>query len=176
MNILFFLTPKADVQYVYDTDTLRQALEKMDHHSYASVPIISEQTGEYLGTLTEGDLLRAIKSGYDLSLHAAEDVPIMNVARRRDYLPVDANCDIEDIVQAATTQNFVPVVDDSRAFIGLITRKEVIRYLCDSLEKSRGAETASAVKTSLSQVSSDPTDDPLGGRIHENVGEFKAIF
>jgi predicted transcriptional regulator len=100
----------------------------------------------------------------------------MNVARRRDYLPVDANCDIEDIVQAATTQNFVPVVDDSRAFIGLITRKEVIRYLCDSLEKSRGAETASAVKTPLSQVSSDPTDDPLGGRIHENVGEFKAIF
>lgn len=28
MNILFFLTPKSEAAYVYDSDTLRQALEK----------------------------------------------------------------------------------------------------------------------------------------------------
>ena len=34
MNILFFLTPKSDVAYISEDDTLRQALEKMEHHKY----------------------------------------------------------------------------------------------------------------------------------------------
>ena len=33
MNILFFLKPKSEVAYIYDTDSLRQALEKMEHQS-----------------------------------------------------------------------------------------------------------------------------------------------
>ena len=66
MNILFFLTPKSDVVYINDDETLRQALEKMEHHRYAAVPVINHQ-GRYVGTLTEGDLLWGIKNQYDLS-------------------------------------------------------------------------------------------------------------
>ena len=32
-----------------ETDTLRQALEKMEHHGYAAVPLLSTE-GKYLGT------------------------------------------------------------------------------------------------------------------------------
>ena len=56
MNILFFLTPKSEVAYISEDDTLRQALEKMEYHKYSAVPIVS-RTGRYVGTLTEGDLL-----------------------------------------------------------------------------------------------------------------------
>ena len=35
MNILFFLTPKNEVAYIHDTDSLRQALEKMEHYGYS---------------------------------------------------------------------------------------------------------------------------------------------
>ncbi len=45
MNILFFLTPKSEVAYVYDTDTLRQAIEKMENHRHASIPVISRKDG-----------------------------------------------------------------------------------------------------------------------------------
>ncbi|MEG0305667.1 MAG: CBS domain-containing protein, partial [Oscillospiraceae bacterium] len=41
MNILFFLTPKNDVAFLYDDFTLRQALEKMEHHRYSSIPILN---------------------------------------------------------------------------------------------------------------------------------------
>ena len=41
MNILFFLTPKSEVAYISEEDTLRQALEKMEHHKYSAIPIIS---------------------------------------------------------------------------------------------------------------------------------------
>lgn len=56
MNILFFLHPKQEVAYVYDDCTLRQVLETMEHHKYASIPMLNRQ-GEYVGTITEGDLL-----------------------------------------------------------------------------------------------------------------------
>mgnify|MGYP006876230446 CR=1 FL=1 len=36
MNILFFLTPKSDVAYIYDNYSLRQVLEKMEYHKYSS--------------------------------------------------------------------------------------------------------------------------------------------
>ena len=56
MNILFFITPKSEVACVYEEDSLRQALERMEYHQYSSVPILN-RNGEYAGTLTEGDLL-----------------------------------------------------------------------------------------------------------------------
>ena len=39
MNILFFLTPKVDVAYIYDTFSLRQVLEKMEYHKYSCIPV-----------------------------------------------------------------------------------------------------------------------------------------
>ena len=68
MNILFFLTPKSEVAYLYDTDSLAQALEKMESHRYSAIPIIGEVSGKYLGTLTEGDLLWHIKNSIPFNI------------------------------------------------------------------------------------------------------------
>ena len=40
MNILFFLTPKEKVAHTDTDDTLRQALEKMEHHGYSAIPLL----------------------------------------------------------------------------------------------------------------------------------------
>lgn len=129
MNILFFLTPKSKVAYLYDTETLRQALEKMENHRYSAIPLISRQTGEYIGTITEGDLLWDIKNRYDLSLKIAEEIPVNAVKRNRDNLPVSAEADMEDLLNKVMNQNFVPVIDGMNRFIGIITRRDVILYL-----------------------------------------------
>ena len=127
MNILFFITPKSEVAYIYDDFSLRQALEKMEHHKYTAIPMLNRR-GLYIGTLTEGDLLRAIKDEYDLNLHEAENVPISKVKRRWKMDPVNINCNIEDLVSLSMRQNFVPVVDDEGVFIGIIRRKDSIQY------------------------------------------------
>ena len=44
MNILFFLTPKEDVAHVDEDDTMRQVLEKMEHHGLAARENISERS------------------------------------------------------------------------------------------------------------------------------------
>lgn len=129
MNILFFLTPKSEVDYVYDDDTLWQTLEKMEQNKYTAIPIINHEDGTYVGTITEGDLLWNVKERYDLDLGNAEDMPILNIKRKRDNEPVEADADVEDIINKVMNQNFVPVIDDSECFIGIITRKDVMLYL-----------------------------------------------
>lgn len=129
MNILFFLTPKQDVAYIYDDFTLRQALEKMEHHRYSSIPILNRK-GEYVGTMTEGDLLWGVKN-QKLKLEDAEDIPIRAIPRKRDYKPVSVNTQMDELVAAAMTQNFVPVLDDKKSFIGLVKRNAIIQYCYD---------------------------------------------
>ena len=141
MNILFFLTPKSDVAYISEDDTLRQALETMEHHKYSAVPIVS-RTGRYVGTLTEGDLLWGIKNQFNLDLKGAERIPVTAIRRRCDNRPVKADADMEDLIGKALNQNFVPVLDDQKSSIGIITRKDIIRYYYDkSQECSQAAQT-----------------------------------
>ena len=129
MNILFFLTPKQDVAYIYDDFTLRQALEKMEHHRYSSVPMLNRK-GEYVGTITEGDLLWNIKNQH-FKLDDAENIPITLIQRKRDYVPVTVSTQMDELVAAAMTQNFVPVLDDKKSFIGLVKRNAIIQYCYD---------------------------------------------
>ena len=131
-NILFFLTPKAMCAYLYDDYTLRQALEKMESAGYSALPILNKR-GEYRGTLTEGDLLWAIKNMCYMDMRQAEAHRIMEISRRKDNVPVRITASMHDLIERASNQNFVPVVDDYGAFIGLITRKAIIQYCRDQL-------------------------------------------
>ena len=86
-NILFFLTPKAMCAFLYDDYTIRQALEKMEVAGYAAIPILNHQ-GEYRGTLTEGDLLWALKNMCNMDMRQAECRRILEISRRKDNIPV----------------------------------------------------------------------------------------
>ena len=133
MNILFFLIPKSEVIYIDSTITIRRALMQIQSHSYTSIPVISEK-GEYIATITEGDFLRYFKNittgvpDTDLSAN------VLKIPRSVSYDPVSINSDIEDLISKVTNQNFVPVVDDEKKFIGIITRKYVIQYSYNKLK------------------------------------------
>ena len=127
MNILFFLTPKSEVAYIYEDYTIRQALEKMEYHKYSAIPIISKD-GNYVGTITEGDFLWTLKNDLNLDLKGLEDVPVTDINRKMDNSPVSINADIEDLVIKSLNQNFIPVIDDQDTFIGIIKRRDVIGY------------------------------------------------
>ena len=131
-NILFFLTPKAMCSYLYDDYTVRQALEKMESAGYAALPILNRR-GEYRGTLTEGDVLWALKNLCYMDIRQAEAHRIMEITRHKNYMPVRVTTSMHDLIERASAQNFVPVVDDKDAFIGLITRKSIINYCTEKL-------------------------------------------
>ena len=129
VNILFFLTPKSDVAYIFEDETLRQTVEKMEHRKFSCIPILNKE-GKYTGTISEGDLLWGIKRlNINITdLKQMEDVSIMAIPRRATYKPVHADADMENLLDRAINQNYVPVIDDKGSFIGIITRKEIIKY------------------------------------------------
>ncbi|MBQ4642402.1 MAG: CBS domain-containing protein [Oscillospiraceae bacterium] len=131
-NILFFLTPKAMCAFLNDEYTVRQALEKMESAGFSALPILNKR-GEYRGTLTEGDLLWALKNMCYMDMRQAEARRIMEITHRKDNVPVRVNTDMYDLVQRASSQNFVPVVDDKNAFIGIVTRSAIIKYCSQQL-------------------------------------------
>ena len=53
--------------------------------------------------------------------------------------------EIEDLILTSMNQNFVPVIDDNKIFIGIIRRKDIIAYCydrCKKAEKHGGDEVS----------------------------------
>ncbi|MGL5379384.1 CBS domain-containing protein [Clostridium sp.] len=134
MNIAFFLTPKNEVIYEYLDATMRQVIERMEHHGYTSIPLI-DRDGKYVGTLTEGDLLWKLKNTPELNFKNSVNIKVTDIPKRRKHKSVSINSDVESLISLATTQNFVPVVDDEGIFIGIIKRSDIINYCYNEIRK-----------------------------------------
>ena len=135
MNIAYFLLPKARVAYLYDDCTFRQGLEKMRHHGYTAIPVISRD-GKYVGTVSEGDFLwRLLSDEQDrqraCSMKDLEQLCVRDILRETQYLPVRITVSMEELLSSAMNQNFIPVVDDTGSFIGIVTRKDNNRYFAE---------------------------------------------
>jgi CBS domain-containing protein len=128
VNVAFFLTPKQDVVWLPATATMRQALERMEFHRYAAVPILDAE-GKYVATITEGDLLWMMKHNTSMSFADTERVRIADVPRARVVQPVHVDAQVEALLSLAMEQNFVPVVDDRERFIGIVRRSAIVEHL-----------------------------------------------
>lgn len=108
----------------------------MEHRKFSCIPILNKE-GQYTGTISEGDLLWGIKllNINSTDLKEMENISIMAIPRRATYKPVHADADMEDLLDRAINQNYVPVVDDKGSFIGIITRKEIIKYCYKEMKK-----------------------------------------
>lgn len=138
MNIAYFLTPKSSVAYLYDDATFRQGLEKMRRHGYSAIPVISRD-GTYRGTVSEGAFLwRLLDAGVDqdvpISMKDAEKLQVQDILQDNSYPPVRITATMEHLISNALNQNFIPVVDDLGKFIGIVTRKDILRHLSKSAD------------------------------------------
>jgi predicted transcriptional regulator len=165
MNILYLLTPKAVCACVKEEDTIRQALERMASVGYSAVPILAKD-GTYRGTLTEGDLLWAIKNLYLMDMRAAENHSIMEIQRHKDNEAVRVTTPVESLLALAVEQNFVPVVDDRDAFIGIVTRKAIIQHCIKLYQQSTASNAPLNVHppqqpTTTAYMMKEPARKPL---------------
>jgi len=134
VNIAFFLIPKNEVVCLNTKTTMRQALERMERHSFAAVPLVDDH-GCYAGTITEGDLLWKLKNTEGLDLNTMEKVLLKDIAIHAKNKPVRIDSRIVDLLTMASEQNFVPVVDDQDVFIGIVRRREIIEYCADLIRE-----------------------------------------
>ena len=141
MNILFFLTPKAMCSYIDADAPFRQAMERMENSGYTALPVL-DADGSYVGVVTEGDLLWALKSICVMDMRQTEAHFIRDILPRRVIHPVKVDTRVEDLVSVAAEQNFVPVIDDKNDFIGIVTRSRILRY-CQEAYFAKAAQKIS---------------------------------
>ena len=131
MNIASFLQPKAEVTYLRDDMTIHQGLEKLKRSGYTAVPVIDSED-RYVGVISEGDFLWHILSRNDtleeITMKRLERGGIRNILQSGKVKAVCIDTDMEELLEQAKNQNFVPVVDDRNVFIGIITRRDIIKY------------------------------------------------
>lgn len=133
MNLLYLLRPKDETKYIETTETVRQGLEKMKAHGFTAVPAVTPD-GEYAGTLSEGDFLWALcESG---SVRSLEKRRISDILREKRDKSVPVSAGMDELLRLSMEQNFVPVTDDRGKFIGIVTRRDIIKYFCDKEQKS----------------------------------------
>lgn len=146
MNIIMLLKPKCDVAYIYENNSIRQGIEKMRYHGYTAIPVIA-QNGEYVGTVNEGDFLWRILDGNDSSLKKQENYTVKDILRKGWNPPVTITTPIETLLLRVMDQNFVPVIDDRGVFMGIITRRDIIKYYYN--QKAVDDALASLMKVSV---------------------------
>ena len=97
MNILFFIITKDKTQFVLSSFSLRQTLEKMESCGYTSLPIINDK-GEYIATITEGDILRYVKKNNNLTLKSSEKVNVLDVNIKKVVKSIKIYSNMEDLI------------------------------------------------------------------------------
>ena len=134
MNLFYLLKPKSSVAYLYKTNTIRQGLEKMRIHGYTAIPVIDDN-GEYIGTVSEGDFLWHILKYKKEDIKSQEQYSILDIVNEERNRPVKTNVTMDELLLRVMDQNFVPVIDDRNMFIGIITRKDIIKYFYEKSKK-----------------------------------------
>ena len=136
MNVAYFLIPRSEVGCVYDDNTLRQGLEKLRRSGFAALPVVTREN-KYVGTVSEGDFLWYLIEEDEptlTSIRALQKTTVRDVLRFDRNPPVRITADIQELLGRAMNQNFIPVVDDLGSFIGIVTRKDIIKHFADNAD------------------------------------------
>jgi CBS domain-containing protein len=136
MNIAAFIQPKIDVAYLRDNMTVRQGLEKLKRSGYSAIPVIDTED-RYVGVVSEGDFLWNIIANNEnldgINMKNTERLTVRDIIQSGKINAVCIDTNMEQLMEQAKNQNFVPVIDDRSIFIGIITRRDIITYFTKKL-------------------------------------------
>ena len=126
------LQPKSEVKYLNESQTVRQGYETMKLYGYTALPVI-DKNGKYVGSVNEGDFLWFILEKedniYSDVIKKCENKKVKDIIRPKYITPVSVDVDMTTVVNRSLQQNYVPVIDDSGSFIGIVTRQNIIKTL-----------------------------------------------
>lgn len=111
--------------------TVEEAVKKLLNSEYIGGPVVDD-VGHVIGWLSEQDCLdKMLAASYYCELVAlVDDIMSQPVSTlKKDFMIVDLAQ-----LMLKTTPKIYPVVDDDNIFVGLITRKGVLRAMNEQLD------------------------------------------
>jgi CBS domain-containing protein len=132
------MIPKVSTVFLKENQTVRQGWELMNRNGYTAIPVL-DADGRYTGTVSEGDFLKFVIAAGTLDTQHMENHRVSELVREDFCPPLEIQSNAEQVIDSILNQNFVPIVDSRNSLCGILTRRGVIQYLAEEVEKYRVA-------------------------------------
>lgn len=116
-----------NVAHVMGDNTALHATIILTSIGYSSIPVLNTE-GQFLGTVSLSGIMHEAfrESGIDVSRLQELKVSDVMVA---DTVILREGYTIEEMLHKLVNHNYLPVVSESQMFIGIVTRKEVLKAI-----------------------------------------------
>lgn len=131
-----YLVPADNVASVLYTNPLEHALLVLSKVGYSKIPVL-DKDDRFVGLIGLNDIVGKM---IDLTRIDTDNLAGLTVADVME-IGIDCikpDCDLEDMLHLMVDNSFLPMVDDNRIFLGIVTRKEILKsvnHMAHELEK-----------------------------------------
>ena len=119
-----FLTPAENLAVLIDTHNADHATLLLSQMTYTRVPVVTDEK-QFVGTIGLRDIM-AYQMEHDLSQEIMADTDIVHMTRT-NVAVVSPDFTITEVLHKLVDESFLPVVDASGIFQGIITRKSILK-------------------------------------------------
>ncbi|MGT2750799.1 cyclic-di-AMP-binding protein CbpB [Streptococcus orisasini] len=120
------LTPAEELAIFIDTHNTAHVMLLLANNGFSRVPVITKDK-KYIGTISMSDIIRyQQENDIDDEKLAMLDISYMT---NGSYATVGPNADLTEVMHKLVDANFLPVVEADGTFLGIITRKVILKAL-----------------------------------------------
>ncbi|MGT2950477.1 CBS domain-containing protein [Streptococcus cuniculi] len=118
-----FLTPANKLAVIIDTHNIDHAKLLLSHMTYSRVPVVTEDN-QFVGTISLREIVK-----YQSENELTDDQLHMDISLivEKDVATVGASYHLEEVMRKLVDQAFLPVVGEQGEFLGIITRKSILK-------------------------------------------------
>lgn len=118
-----FLTPANKLAVIINTHNIDHAKLLLSHMTYSRVPVVTEDN-QFVGTISLREIVK-----YQSENELTDDQLHMDISLivKKDVATVGASYHLEEVMRKLVDQAFLPVVGEQGEFLGIITRKSILK-------------------------------------------------
>ncbi|MGT2928951.1 cyclic-di-AMP-binding protein CbpB [Streptococcus dentasini] len=121
-----YLTPAEDLALVMSNHKAGHVMLLLTRNGYSRIPVMSTDK-RYMGTISMSDIL-SYQSQKALTDQALAEIEVIEMLNHKIEILSDPT-DLTEILHKVVDFPFLPVVDDQGIFLGIITRKKVLKSI-----------------------------------------------
>lgn len=118
-----YLTPANKLAVIIDTHNMDHAKLLLSHMSYSRVPVVTEDN-YFVGTIGLREIIQYQMENGLSDDELNQDISLI-VEATKDTIPVEF--ELADVLRKLVDVSFLPVVADDGRFVGIITRKSILK-------------------------------------------------
>lgn len=120
-----FLTPAEKLAVLVESHNIDHAKLLLSHTTYSRVPVVTE-AGNYFGTIGLTEIIQYQSDNELTDDELNEDISLI---AKTDEETVGLDYDLTEVMRKLVDQTFLPVLGENGKFVGIITRKSILKAI-----------------------------------------------